>query len=76
METNENESTPIWRVKLYELEHTGTWVDHGIGHATVEMVNDLNGPALCVASESEQGKYLMRSKIQSEDLYERQGMFI
>lgn len=65
--------TPKWRVKLYELEHTGMWVDHGIGYATIEMDSELNGPALCVISESEPGKYLMKSKIQSEDLYERQG---
>lgn len=73
MESDSGEN-PKWRVKLYELEHTGTWVDHGIGYATVEMDSDLSGPALCVTSETDPGKYLMKSKIQSDDLYERQGM--
>jgi hypothetical protein len=62
-----------WRVKLYELEQSGTWVDHGIGFAYIQLVSTFNGPALCVISESNQEHYLLESKIQSEDLYEKQG---
>jgi hypothetical protein len=62
-----------WRVKLYELEQSGTWVDHGIGFAYIQLVSSFNGPALCVISESNQDHYLLESKIQSEDLYEKQG---
>ena len=61
-----------YRVKLYELEHSGSWVDRGVGHVTVMMVTELQGPALCILSE-ETGTFLLQSKIQSDDLYERQG---
>ncbi len=62
-----------WRVKLYELENTGNWIDLGVGHVNVLNVTELGGPALCIASEVERGKYILVSKIQSEDLYEKQG---
>lgn len=61
-----------YRVKLYELEQSGSWVDRGVGHVTVMMVAALQGPALCIVSE-ETGAFLLQSKIQSDDLYERQG---
>jgi hypothetical protein len=61
-----------WRVKLYELENTGNWIDLGVGHVAVQLVTELGGPALCIASEAEKGKYILVSKIQSEDLYEKQ----
>lgn len=62
-----------WRVKLYELESTGNWIDLGVGYVIVQIVTELGGPALCIASELEIGKYILVSKIQSEDLYEKQG---
>jgi hypothetical protein len=61
-----------WRVKLYELESTGTWVDQGIGYAFVQASN-VEAPALCVISEMNSQLYLLQSKIQSDDLYEKQG---
>eukprot|EP01033_Poteriospumella_lacustris_P009683 gene9683-6929_t len=69
----EQESSHGWRVKLYELESTGNWIDLGVGHVQVQNVTELGGPALCIASEAERGKYILVSKIQSEDLYEKQG---
>ena len=62
-----------WRVKLYELEQSGTWVDHGIGFAFIQLTSNFNGPALCVFSETNNDQFLLQSKIQSEDLYEKQG---
>ena len=62
-----------WRVKLYELESNGTWVDLGVGHVSIQFVPQLQGPSLCLNSESEPEKYILVSKIQSDDLYERQG---
>ncbi len=62
-----------WRVKLYELESSGTWTDLGVGYVLVQLVTELDGPALCVISEQERDKYLMVSKISYEDLYEKQG---
>ncbi len=62
-----------WRVKLYELETTGNWIDLGVGYVVVQIVTELGGPALCIVSEQEKDKYILVSKIQSEDLYEKQG---
>jgi hypothetical protein len=62
-----------WRVKLYELEQSGTWVDHGIGFAYIQLLSTFSGPALSVVSESNHDQHLLQSKIQSEDLYEKQG---
>lgn len=60
-------------MKLYELESSGTWVDHGIGFAYIQLNSTFNGPALSVISESSTDQFLLQSKIQSEDLYEKQG---
>jgi hypothetical protein len=62
-----------WRVKLYELENTGNWIDLGVGYVAVQVVTEMGGPALCITSEAEEGKYILVSKIQSENLYEKQG---
>jgi hypothetical protein len=62
-----------WRVKLYELETSGNWIDLGVGFVSVQIANDLGGPALCIASELEPTKYILVSKIQCDDLYEKQG---
>lgn len=72
-EDSRSGSSDGWRVKLYELEQSGTWVDLGVGYVVVQVVIELGGPALCVVSEAERDKYLLVSKIQSEDLYEKQG---
>ncbi len=68
-----------WRVKLYELESSGSWVDRGVGHVRVELLPSLHPqathsqvPSLCIVSE-DNGSYLLQSKIQSDDLYEKQG---
>jgi hypothetical protein len=89
-----------WRVKLYELESLGGWLDRGVGHVTVDLVPQTpsgllphchsssgsgsgsgnpslptvttHAPALCIVSE-ETGEFLLQSKIQCDDLYEKQG---
>lgn len=68
-----------WRVKLYELESSGSWVDRGVGHVRIDLLPSLHPqadhshvPSLCIVSE-DNGSYLLQSKIQSDDLYEKQG---
>lgn len=68
-----------WRVKLYELESSGSWIDRGVGHVRVDLLPAVQPqathshvPSLCIISE-ENGSYLLQSKIQSDDLYEKQG---
>jgi protein phosphatase 4 regulatory subunit 3 len=64
-----------WRVKLYQLESegAGAWQDQGTGNVICKSV--LSGPAIVVMNESEDEEYtpLLQSKIQIEDVYERQG---
>jgi protein phosphatase 4 regulatory subunit 3 len=64
-----------WRVKLYQLESegAGAWQDQGTGNVICKSV--LSGPAIVVMNESEDEEFapLLQSKIQIEDVYERQG---
>ena len=64
-----------WRVKLYQLESegAGAWQDQGTGNVICKTL--LSGPAIVVMNESEDEEYtpLLQSKIQLEDVYERQG---
>lgn len=64
-----------WRVKLYQLESegAGAWQDQGTGNVICKSV--LSGPAIVVMNESEDEEFppLLQSKIQLEDVYERQG---
>lgn len=62
-----------WRVKLYELEASGTWIDLGVGYVSIREVNDLKGRALCIMNESDRGRPILISKLLTEDLYEKQG---
>ena len=62
-----------WRVKLYELENSGNWVDHGIGFSYIQLSSSLEGPVLAVISEKNSEEFLLQSKIHSEDFYEKQG---
>ena len=62
-----------WRIKLYELETTGAWLDKGTGYVTCKQIEELGGPALQIVSEDAPGLVFFRSKIQSEDVYELQG---
>lgn len=60
-----------WRAKLYELENTGTWLDQGTGFVDCQMTAQ-HFPALVMLSEGGD-KVLLQSKIQSDELYEKQG---
>ncbi len=80
METNEtthieqvSKAQQGWRVKLYELEPEGAWVDKGTGFVICCILPSLGCPALVVTSEESDDKILLQSKIQSEDNYEQQG---
>jgi hypothetical protein len=61
-----------YRVKLYHLQPEGGWTDVGTGNLTCSMLEDINAPALIVVAESDSSVVLLKSKIQVEDIYERQ----
>lgn len=62
-----------WRIKLYELEDQGAWIDKGTGFVHCKVVNELGGPALVIRSEENDGVIFFQSKIQTDDVYEIQG---
>jgi len=76
-----------WRVKLYELDRDGAWADQGTGFAECTMVvtAEMRAPMLIVRSEvvanasdvdiacKNESVVLIQSKIQCDDVYERQG---
>lgn len=61
-----------WRAKLYELESTGTWLDQGTGYVNCELDSSLGYPTLVMYGEQGE-EVLLQSKIQSDELYEKQG---
>ena len=62
-----------WRIKLYELEEQGAWIDKGTGFVHCKVVNELGGPALVIRSEENDGVIFFKSKIYTDDVYEVQG---
>jgi hypothetical protein len=70
-ESNQTERVALgWRVKLYQLESEGTWIDRGTGWVSNRSTDGV--PKIAVISEDEQS-VILESKIRSEDIYERQG---
>lgn len=61
-----------WRVKLYQLESEGTWLDQGTGYVTCKNLPNLGGTAVVVMREDD-SSLLLQSKILQDDVYERQG---
>eukprot|EP01038_Epipyxis_sp_PR26KG_P008950 gene8950-12067_t len=65
-----------WRVKLYELEKSGAWIDKGTGYVIAVPAQDpshpSDGPCMYVTNEVTQ-EILLKSKIRMEDVYEKQG---
>ena len=81
---NEPSETPVspqefrpapqhWRIKLYELEEEGAWIDKGTGFVHVKYVTELGCPALVIRSEENDGVIFFQSKVNTEDIYEIQG---
>ena len=62
-----------WRIKLYELEDEGSWIDKGTGFVHCKVVGELGGPALVIRSEENDGVIFFQSKVQEDDVYEIQG---
>lgn len=62
-----------WRIKLYELEEQGAWIDKGTGFVHVKVITELGGPALVIRSEENDGVIFFQSKVQTDDVYEIQG---
>ena len=54
--------TPKWRVKLYELDTQGAWVDRGICDAVCKFVRSIGGPALIALGENSDS-ITLKSKI-------------
>lgn len=61
-----------WRVKLYRLEVEGSWIDQGTGFVECKYIPEIRAPALIVLNEAGD-RFLLQSKIQCDDIYERQG---
>ena len=55
-----------WRVKLYQLETEGAWLDTGTG--SVSCRNVEGGPKIVVGSE-DGITVILESKIRSDDIY-------
>lgn len=72
VESSKSSITKGWRVKLYQLESEGAWQDQGTGVVHCKSVATL-GPAICVSKEDNDDSYFLQSKIQCDDIYERQG---
>lgn len=71
-DNTDDESLEGWRVKLYQLECEGSWLDQGTGFVECKYVPSIRAPALIINSEGNT-EVLLQSKIQCEDIYERQG---
>ena len=61
------------RVKLYQLESEGSWLDRGTGHVICKYVSSIEAPALIMYNEDDIDNVIIQSRIQLEDIYERQG---
>ncbi len=69
----EDDSRKGYRVKLYHLESEGAWMDVGTGNLICIYLEELKAPALVLTSEEDNVTILLKSRIQLEDIYERQG---
>ena len=68
-------ATMRWRVKLYELEFQGNWLDQGTGYVCCQHVQNLGCHALVVFDEKIKS-VLLESPITADGLYEMQGSSI
>jgi len=59
-----------WRVKLYQLEAEGVWQDLGTGDV---CCSSEEGYPMVVVWHEDKQRTLLKSKVQSDDIYERQG---
>jgi hypothetical protein len=71
-ESIEDQQAKGWRVKLYQLESEGAWQDQGTGVVQCKSVPSI-GPAICFSKEDSESSHFLQSKIQCDDIYERQG---
>lgn len=71
--TKDDMVSSLYRVKLYHLESEGGWVDVGTGSLTCAILDEFKAPGLILSSENDSSVLLLKSKIQSDDIYERQG---
>lgn len=61
------------RVKVYQLDHSGEWIDKGTGHVNCSQVERNDSvPSIVVKSEEDSSLTLLQSKISREDIYNRQ----
>jgi hypothetical protein len=67
-----------WRVKLYELDPQGAWLDRGTGGAALvdngpESDSSISKYCISVVDEEENCKVILNSPLKMQDIYERQG---
>lgn len=62
-----------WRIKLYELEDEGSWIDKGTGFVHCKVISGMGGPVIVIRSEENDGVIFFQSKVQYDDVYEIQG---
>jgi hypothetical protein len=62
-----------WRIKLYELEEEGSWIDKGTGFVHCKIISEMGGPVIVIRSEENDGVIFFQSKVHEEDVYEIQG---
>ena len=61
-----------WRVKLYQLKEGNGWDDQGTGYLECVFLTTIRAPAFIIRKEDDPS-VVFESKIQCEDVYERQG---
>ncbi|ORZ27022.1 component of IIS longevity pathway SMK-1-domain-containing protein [Lobosporangium transversale] len=66
------ESQTKKRVKVYQLGKGNEWNDQGTGHCSCEFNEDKSEGTLVVHSEDEEDRELLRSRIKTDDVYQKQ----
>lgn len=58
-----------WRVKLYQLDSAGAWLDRGTGSVSCSTAES---DSYLILVDEDDGSILLQSKIAFDDRYERQ----
>ncbi|CAM9777008.1 unnamed protein product, partial [Ectocarpus fasciculatus] len=72
MEYSDENVPTSCRVKLYQLESEGNWLDQGTGFVSCSHLQSTEGPSMTICREDDD-LVLLQSKIVLDDVYERQG---
>lgn len=72
MEYSDENIPTSCRVKLYQLESEGIWLDQGTGFVACSSFQAAEGPCMAICREDD-GTVMLQSRIVLDDVYERQG---